>query len=93
MDKKIRKTTENPIVKMAPIGFSQNDSCSKRTWRATSGRSPTPRNDPLSGASVVLTTAPLGARRRAAGAGVGVGVGVGAAAVAVPPAASPVSPR
>ena len=24
------KTTENPIVRAAPIGFSQNDSCSKR---------------------------------------------------------------
>ena len=34
-----RKTTENTIVISAPIGFSQNESCSKRTWRSTSGRS------------------------------------------------------
>ena len=34
-----RKTTENTIVMSAPIGLSQNESCSKRTWRSTSGRS------------------------------------------------------
>ena len=59
VDKKITmKTTENPIVRTAPIGFSQKDSCSKRTWRATSGTSLTPRNEPLTGSSVVLKVAP-----------------------------------
>ena len=40
VDSKIsRKTVENPMVKMAPIGLSQKDSCSKRTCHPISLRS------------------------------------------------------
>ena len=47
------KTTEKPMVMAAPIGLSQKDSCSNPTWRATKGRSLSPRNEPLIGTSDV----------------------------------------
>ncbi len=61
------KTSEKPMVSAAPMGLSQKDSCSKRTWRATSGRSLRPRNDPLIGTSDVPFTPSVG--RAAAGEG------------------------
>ena len=48
---RMRKMTEKAIVMSAPIGLSQNDSCSNQTWRATRGRSLSPRNEPFSGTS------------------------------------------
>ena len=63
------------MVISAPMGFSQNDSCSKRTWRATNGRSLTPRNEPLTGTSVALIAVPPANRpRRPTGRGPGVAV-------------------
>ena len=53
-----RKTTENTIVISAPMGFSQNESCSNRTWRSTSGRSPAPRKEPRAGVSTFIAPSP-----------------------------------
>ena len=49
----MRKTTEKAIVISAPMGLSQNDSCSKPTWRTTRPASLTPRKLPRSGTDTV----------------------------------------
>ena len=47
--RRMRNTTEKAIVINAPMGFNQNDSCSKPTWRTTRPASLQPRKLPRTG--------------------------------------------